>query len=74
MASFFKKYFGNKADFFSCNFDIFYGSIGCATKFHADEIIFFFFFISFDFNVLIMVTLTHEAAMCALNWYQYPNG
>ena len=30
--------------------------------------------ISFDFNVLIMVTLTHEAAMCALNWYQYPNG
>ena len=32
------KYFGKKVDFFSCDFDIFYGSIGCATKFHADEI------------------------------------
>ena len=30
-----------KVDFFSCDFDIFYGSIGCATKFHDDEISFF---------------------------------
>ena len=27
---------------FSYDFDIFDGSIGCATKFHADEIYFFF--------------------------------
>ena len=27
-----------KSSFFSCDFDIFDGSIGCATKFHADEI------------------------------------
>ena len=32
------KIFWKKVDFFSCDFDIFYGSIGCATKFHADEI------------------------------------
>ena len=25
-----------KVDFFSCDFDIFYDTIGCATKFHAD--------------------------------------
>ena len=35
------KYFWKKVDFFSCDFDIFYGSIGCATQFHADEISFF---------------------------------
>ena len=31
-----------KLIFFSCDFDIFYGSIGCATKFYAVEISFFF--------------------------------
>ena len=31
--------------FFSCGFDIFYSSIGCATKFHADEISFFSFYL-----------------------------
>ena len=30
-------------DFFSCDFKIFDGTIGCATKFHANEIYFFFF-------------------------------
>ena len=34
-----------KVEFFSCDFDIFYGSIGCATKFHADEIYFFSFYL-----------------------------
>ena len=37
------KIFGKKVDYFSCDFDIFDGSIGCATKFHADKISFFFF-------------------------------
>ena len=27
-----------KVDFFSCDFEFFYGRIGCTTKFHADEI------------------------------------
>ena len=27
-----------KVDFFSCDFKIFGGTIGCATKFHANEI------------------------------------
>ena len=27
-----------KVDFFSCDFKIFDGTIGCATKFHANEI------------------------------------
>ena len=39
------KIFWKKGDFFSCDFDIFYGSIGCATKFHADEISFFSFYL-----------------------------
>ena len=30
-----------KVDFFSCDFKIFDGTIGCATKFHANEIYFF---------------------------------
>ena len=30
-----------KVDFFSCDFKIFDGSIGCATKFQANEIYFF---------------------------------
>ena len=29
---------GKKVDVFSCDFEIFNGSIGCATKFHAYEI------------------------------------
>ena len=32
------------------------------------------YLILLDFNVLIMVTLMYEAAMCALILYQYPNG
>ena len=39
------KYFGKKVDFFSNDFDIFYGSIGCATKFHSDDIFFFSFYL-----------------------------
>ena len=39
------KIFWEKFDFFSCDFDIFYLSIGCATKFHADEISFFSFYL-----------------------------
>ena len=35
-----KFFFGKKVDFFCCDFDIIDGSIGCATKFHADEIYF----------------------------------
>ena len=33
---------GKKVDFFSCDFKIFDSTIGCATKFHANEIQFFF--------------------------------
>ena len=40
------KIFLEKVDFFSYDFDIFDGSIGCATKFHADER-YLFFFLSF---------------------------
>ena len=32
-----------KDDFFFCDFKIFDGTIGCATKCHANEIYFFFF-------------------------------
>ena len=39
------KIFWKKSLFFSCDFDIFYGSIGCATKFHAHEIYFFSFYL-----------------------------
>ena len=35
------KRFLEKTYFFSCDFHIFEGSIGCATKFHDDEISFF---------------------------------
>ena len=45
------KIFWEKVNFFSCDFDIFYGSIGCATKFHADEIS-FFLSISFGSKVI----------------------
>ena len=45
------KIFWKKVDFYSCDFDIFYGSIGCATKFHADEI-YFFLSISFRSKVI----------------------
>ena len=37
---------------FSCDFDTFYGSIGCATKFDADDISFFFVSISFGSKVI----------------------
>ena len=43
---FVENFFETKVDFFSCDFDMFYGSIGCATKFHADEIYFFSFYLS----------------------------
>ena len=33
--------FLGKSRFFCCDFDLFYGSMGCATKFHADEIYIF---------------------------------
>ena len=39
------KIFWEKVDFFSCDFLIFYDGIGCATKFHADEISFFSFYL-----------------------------
>ena len=42
---------GKKVDFFSCDFDIFYGSIGCTMKFHANEI-YFFLSISFGSKVI----------------------
>ena len=34
--------FSNKVVFFSCDFDMFDGSIECATKFHGDEFFLFF--------------------------------
>ena len=42
MAILTKNILRKKVDFFSCDFDIIDGNIGCATKFHADEISFFF--------------------------------
>ena len=37
--------FLKKSGFVFGDFDIFYSSIGCATKFHADEISFFSFYL-----------------------------
>ena len=38
-----KKKNSKKVDFFSCDFKIFDGTIGCAKKFHSNEIYIFFF-------------------------------
>ena len=55
----FLKYFGKKVDFFSCDFDIFYGSIGCATKCHADEI---HFFLSISFGSKVIAFFCQKVA------------
>ena len=55
--------------FFSCDFDIFYGSIGCATKFHANEIS---FFLSISVRSKVVAFLSKfdkvEHTICDCNW------
>ena len=50
-----------KVDFLSCDFDIFYDSIGRASKFHADEI-YFFLSISFGNYTVEIIQMTLELA------------
>ena len=63
------KYFGKKVDFFSCDFDIFYGSIGCAMKFNADEIYFFSFYLFLikSYSVSCQKVDKVEHTMCDCN-------
>ena len=58
-----------KLIFFSCDFDIFYGSIGCATKFHADEIYFFSFYLFLikSYSVFCQKVAKVEHTVCDCN-------
>ena len=58
-----------KVDFFSCDFDVFYGSIGCATKFHADEIYFFSFYLFLikSYSVFCQKVAKVEHTICDCN-------
>ena len=55
--------------FFSCDFDIFDGSIGCATKFHADEISFFliYLFLIKSYSVFCQKVAKVEHTICDYN-------
>ena len=59
---------GNKL-IFSCDFDIYYGSIGCATKFHADEISFFSFYLFLikSYSVFCQKVAKVEHTICDCN-------
>ena len=59
-----------KFNFFSCDFDIFYGSIGCATKFYAYEIYFFSFYLFWikSYNVFCQKVAKVEHTICNCNW------
>ena len=63
------KIFLGKVDFFSCDFDIFYGSIGCATKFHASEIPFFSFYLYLikSYNIFCEKVAKVEHTICDYN-------
>ena len=63
------KIFWKKVDFFSCDFDIFYSSIGCATKFHADEIYFFSFYLFLikSYSVFCQKVAKVEHTICDCN-------
>ena len=63
------KIFWEKVDFFSRDFDIFYGSIGCATKFHAVEISFFSFYLFLikSYSVFCQKVAKVEHTVCNCN-------
>ena len=63
------KIFLKKVDFFPCDFDIFDGSIGCATKFHADEISFFSFYLFLikSYSVFCQKVAKVEHTICDCN-------
>ena len=63
------KIFWKEIDFFSCDFDIFYGSIGCATKFHAHEIYFFSFYLFLikSYSVFCQKVAKVEHTICDCN-------
>ena len=63
------KIFLEKVDFFSCDFDIFDDSIGCATKFHDDEISFFSFYLFLikSYSVFCQKVPKVEHTLCDCN-------
>ena len=69
MAIFLKIIFWKKVDFFSCDFDIFDGSIGCATKFHADKISFISFYLLLikSYSVFCQKVAKVEHTICDCN-------
>ena len=69
MAILLKIFFWKKVDFFSCDFDIFYGSIGCETKFHADEISSFpfYLFLIKSYSVFCQKVAKVEHTICDCN-------
>ena len=69
MAILLKIFWKKKVDFYSCDFDIFYGSIGCATKFHADEISFFSFYLFLikSYSVFCQKVAKVEHTICDCN-------
>ena len=61
---------GKKVDFFSCDFlEIFYVRIGCATKFHANEISFFssYLFLIKSYSVFCQKVAKVEHTICDCN-------
>ena len=58
-----------KVDFLPCDFDIFYGGIGCATKFFADEIYFFSLYLFWikSYSVFCQKVVKVEHSICNCN-------
>ena len=56
-----------KLIFFLCDFKIFYGSIGCATKFHVDEIYFFSFYLIWIKSYTVRKVAKVEHTICNCN-------
>ena len=53
---------------FYCDFDIFDGSIGCATKFNAEDIFFFYLFLIKSYSVFCQKVAKVEHTICDCNW------
>ena len=66
---FIENIFGKTLNFFPCDFDIFDGNIGCATKFHSDEISFFSFYIFLikSYSVFCQKVAKVEHTICDCN-------
>ena len=66
---FYRKKKCKKVDFFSCDFKIFDGTIGCATKFHANEIYFFFYLLRSKVIAFFCEKFAKvEHTICDCNW------